>query len=35
MYGWAYDLPLYRPGLNVKEGMYVKSIDGNKLTKST
>ena len=27
--------PLYRPGLNVKEGMYIKSIDGNKLNKST
>ena len=25
--------PLYRPGLNVKEGMYIKSIDGNKLNK--
>jgi len=27
--------PLYRPGLNVKEGMYIKSISGNKLNKST
>ena len=27
--------PLYRPGLNVKEGMYIKSIAGNKLNKST
>jgi len=27
--------PLFRPGLNVKEGMYIKSISGNKLNKST
>ena len=27
--------PLFRPGLNIKEGMHIKSISGNKLNKST
>ena len=27
--------PLFRPGLNIKQGMYIKSISGNRLNKSS